>query len=59
VAVVTHNMLQNVWTVVEYRLEFVVPPGVSTLKSSKVSCSQKEICAVHTIKLSDFHRFTM
>ena len=51
VAVVTHNILQNAWTVVECRLEFVVPPGVFILKSAKASCSRKEICTVHTIKL--------
>ena len=59
VAVVTHNMLQNEWTEVERRLEFVVPPEVPTLRSANVSCSQKEIVTVHITKLQDFHRFTM
>jgi hypothetical protein len=42
---ITHNMLQNTWTEVECRLEFVVAPGVYTLKSAKVCCTKKKRCS--------------
>jgi hypothetical protein len=48
VATVTHNVLQNKWTEVECRrgMDYAVPAGVPTLKSTAVGSKQKKSSSV-------------